>query len=316
MSERSDFQQFALFEGKVVASRSNSFNNNILPAQIAQNVNLSDIFSFEFEANESPFLLSNTAVNKQKTITAIGLAGSIITYQLMQQLQRTVDRPAQTVIVIANGIKKTPKTEKALVFEFKEEKKLPVTEIFMALGSPSNWAKETEQKIFKETRGWNVVKYSTPEPRKQPPHILLKCKNCNKKLLSIRTCISPKEEYETHMLPEKCNWIDVAMRGGVCNQTCQYALSISEKVRRGTPFNTAYNSALNKLYHYPYDTEMIFDLTIALINGATQEDVCQMKKAKYIKYIIELAGFDYKDEVETYHQIASYTYPTKEAQIQ
>ncbi|KAG9296980.1 hypothetical protein G9A89_001771 [Geosiphon pyriformis] len=26
----------------------------------------------------------------------------------MQQLQRTVDRPAQTVIVIANGMKKTP----------------------------------------------------------------------------------------------------------------------------------------------------------------------------------------------------------------
>ncbi|KAG9286048.1 hypothetical protein G9A89_022725 [Geosiphon pyriformis] len=74
-------------------------------------------------------------------------------------------------------------------------------------------------------------------------------------------CISPEEEYETHtcyfcktchrerfgsskrsgkwdntscltygeMLPEECNWIDVAMRGGVCDQTCQYALSISEK---------------------------------------------------------------------------------------
>ncbi|KAG9297953.1 hypothetical protein G9A89_018781 [Geosiphon pyriformis] len=29
---------------------------------------------------------------------------------------------------------------------------------------------------------------------------------------------------------------------------------------------------------------------------ATQEDVCQMKEAKYIEYTIELAGFDYKDE--------------------
>ncbi|KAG9289358.1 hypothetical protein G9A89_007919 [Geosiphon pyriformis] len=97
------------------------------------------------------------------------------------------------------------------------------------------------------------------------------------------------------MLPEECNWIDVAMRGGVYNQTCQYALSISEKVKRGTLFNAAYNSALNKLYHYLYNAEIIFDLAMALINGATKEDV-------------------YK--VEVYHQIASHTYPTQEAQIQ
>ncbi|KAG9301123.1 hypothetical protein G9A89_012506 [Geosiphon pyriformis] len=77
------------------------------------------------EANESPFLLSNAVANEQKAITAMyteaevegkpihlildsGSAGSIITYQLMQQLKRNVDRPAQTVIVTANGIKKTP----------------------------------------------------------------------------------------------------------------------------------------------------------------------------------------------------------------
>ncbi|KAG9302971.1 hypothetical protein G9A89_022631 [Geosiphon pyriformis] len=77
-------------------------------ARIAENANLSDIFSFEFEANESPFLLSNTAANEQKAITVIyteaevegkpihlildsGSAGNIITYQLMQQLKRNVD---------------------------------------------------------------------------------------------------------------------------------------------------------------------------------------------------------------------------------
>ncbi|KAG9285098.1 hypothetical protein G9A89_009909 [Geosiphon pyriformis] len=162
-------------------------------------------------------------------------------------------------------------------------------------------------------------------------------------------CISLEEEYENHtcyycktchrerwshlikrsgkwnntpclncgdMLPKKCNWINVAMRGEVCNQTCQYALSISEKVKRGTSFNAAYNSALNKLYHYPYDVEMIFDLAMTLINRATKENVCQMKEAKYIEYTIELAGFDYEDEVEVYYQITSHTYPTQEAQIQ
>ncbi|KAG9284910.1 hypothetical protein G9A89_006288 [Geosiphon pyriformis] len=86
------------------------------------------------------------------------------------------------------------------------------------------------------------------------------------------------------------------MRGGVYNQTCQYVLSISEKVKRKTPFDTTYNSALNKLYHYLHNTEMIFDLAMALINGATQKDVCQIKKAEYIEYTIELAGFNYEDK--------------------
>ncbi|KAG9285635.1 hypothetical protein G9A89_009275 [Geosiphon pyriformis] len=94
-------------QDEIATPRSNSSNNIIPPAQIVQNANLSDIFPFEFEANELLFLLSNTAANKQKAITAIS-AGSIITYQLMQQLQKTVDRPAQTVIVTADGIKKTP----------------------------------------------------------------------------------------------------------------------------------------------------------------------------------------------------------------
>ncbi|KAG9298053.1 hypothetical protein G9A89_008412, partial [Geosiphon pyriformis] len=79
---------------------------------------------------------------------------------------------------------------------------------------------------------------------------------------------------------------------------------------RETPFDAAYNSVFNKLYHYPHDAEIIFDLAIALINRATQKDVHQMKEAEYIEYTIELAGFDYENEVETYHQIASHTYPT------
>ncbi|KAG9298202.1 hypothetical protein G9A89_002690 [Geosiphon pyriformis] len=289
------------------------------------------------------------------------LAGSIITYQLIQQLKQNIDRLAQTVIVTADNMKKTPVREidnfpfsidgitipvKVLVMdapqyqaligndwllkananlnwetqELKisyqkqyiivpaicEKKKMPLTETYMALGSTSNWAEETEQEIFEESRGWK---------KKQPPYIPLKCKDCNKKLSSMEACISPEEEYETYIcyfckachrerfgspkrkiLPEEYNWIDVAMRGGVCNQTCQYALSISEKVRRETPFDAAYNSAFNKLYHYPHDAEMIFDLAIALINKATQEDVCQMKEAEYIEYTMELAEFDYKDE--------------------
>ncbi|KAG9294094.1 hypothetical protein G9A89_015504 [Geosiphon pyriformis] len=32
------------------------------------------------------------------------------------------------------------------------EKEMPFTETYMAFGSTSNWAKETEQKIFEETK--------------------------------------------------------------------------------------------------------------------------------------------------------------------
>ncbi|KAG9304465.1 hypothetical protein G9A89_020029 [Geosiphon pyriformis] len=387
MPEEQDFYHTALLEGRAAAQQQNpSYISTTIPsARIAENANLSDIFLFKFEANESPFLLSNAATNEQKAIMAMyteaeiegktirlilnsGSTGSIITYQLMQQLKRNVDRPAQTVIVTADGMKKTPVreidnflftldgitipvkvlvmdapqyqalvgndwlqkananlnwetqeltisyqgqhtwvpaicgtfnkcSEKAPAFEFELEKEKPFIETFMALGSTSNWADETEQEHFTlhskpETSEWNIS-YSKPEPRKQRPYIPLK-----------------------YMLLEECNWIDVAMRGGVCDQTCQYALSISEKVKRRTPFNAAYNSALNKLYHYSHDAEMIFDLAIALINRATKEDVCQIKKAEYIEYTMELAEFDYKDKVEVYHQIASHIYPTQEAQIQ
>ncbi|KAG9287618.1 hypothetical protein G9A89_019679 [Geosiphon pyriformis] len=352
---KKDFHHTALSESRAAAQQQNpSYTpTTISPARIAENANLSDIFPFEFEANELPFLLSNAAANKQKAITAIyteaevkgkairlildnGSARSIITYQLMQQLKRN------TVIITADGIKKTPIGEinnfpftlnritilvkvlvmdmpqyqaltgkpknynslikdnmceylllvKASVFEFEEEEEKPVVKTFMALESTSNWAEETEQTYFAtnsypkepETPGWNIL-YSKPEPKKQHPYIPLKYKDCHKKLFSMRACISPEEEY-------------------------------GKKIKRETLFNTTYNSALNKLYHYPHNAEMIYKLAMILIDGGTKEDVFQMKEAEYIKYTLKLAGFDYEDEVEVYYQIASHTYLTKEAQTQ
>ncbi|KAG9300050.1 hypothetical protein G9A89_018327 [Geosiphon pyriformis] len=128
MPEKQDFYHTALSEDRVAEQQQRNPSHNhttISPARITENANLSDIFPFEFEANESPFLLSNTVANEQKAITAMyteaeverkpirlildsGSAGSIITYQLMQQLKKNVDRSAQTVIITANGMKKTP----------------------------------------------------------------------------------------------------------------------------------------------------------------------------------------------------------------
>ncbi|KAG9295101.1 hypothetical protein G9A89_006082 [Geosiphon pyriformis] len=297
MPEEQDFCHTALSESRAAAQQQNSFytSTTIPLARIAENANLSDIFPFEFEANESPFLLSNATANKQKAITAMyteakvkgkpirlilnsGFAKSIITYQLMQQLKRNIDQPAQTIIVTADGMKKTPvgeidnfpftidgitipvkvlvmdapqyqalvrnnwlqkananlnwKTQeltifyqeqhawvpatcgifnkcskKALAFEFEPEEEKPIIETFMALGSTSNWANETEQQYFLTnnsletkkpvTSEWNVP-YSKPEPCKQCSYIPLKCKNCHKKLSSMGACISPEEEYRNH----------------------------------------------------------------------------------------------------------------------
>ncbi|KAG9294300.1 hypothetical protein G9A89_021659 [Geosiphon pyriformis] len=230
--EKSYFQQTVLSEDEIAAPRSNSSNHTIPPAQIAQNANLSDIFLFEFEANESPFLLSNAAVNKQKAITAMYTEATVERKPIRLILD---NRPAQTVIVTADGMKKTPvreiddflftidkitipvkvlvmdapqyqalvrndwllkananlnwetqelkilyqaqytivpatcgtfnkQSEKAPVFEFEEEKEIPLTKTYMALGLLFNWAEKTEQKIFEELRRWKKVRYSTPEP--------------------------------------------------------------------------------------------------------------------------------------------------------
>ncbi|KAG9307506.1 hypothetical protein G9A89_017336 [Geosiphon pyriformis] len=103
MSEESDFQQTALSENEVVTPKSNSFNNIILLTQIAQNTNLSDIFSFEFEANKSPFLLSNVAVNKQKAITAMYTKATIEE----KPIQLILNSRSAGIIVTANSMKKT-----------------------------------------------------------------------------------------------------------------------------------------------------------------------------------------------------------------
>ncbi|KAG9284234.1 hypothetical protein G9A89_002044 [Geosiphon pyriformis] len=98
---KKNFHHTALLEDRAAAQQQNPFYTptTIPPARIAENANLSDIFFFEFEANESPFLLSNAVANKQKAITAMYTEA---------ELKRNVNRPAQTVIITVDGMKKTP----------------------------------------------------------------------------------------------------------------------------------------------------------------------------------------------------------------
>ncbi|KAG9287847.1 hypothetical protein G9A89_017442 [Geosiphon pyriformis] len=97
--------------------------NNIPPAMITKNKSLAAIFSFKLEETINPPLF-NRAILEKKPITTMyidakvddysiklildsGLAGSIITKQLMDQLDCQVDHTASTRIIIADKVTKT-----------------------------------------------------------------------------------------------------------------------------------------------------------------------------------------------------------------
>ncbi|KAG9304431.1 hypothetical protein G9A89_019993 [Geosiphon pyriformis] len=98
--EEQDFHHTALSESKAAAQQQNpSYTpTTIPPARIAENANLSNIFSFKFEANKSPFLLSNVAANKQKAITAM---------YTKAEVERKTIHLILNIIVTADGMKKT-----------------------------------------------------------------------------------------------------------------------------------------------------------------------------------------------------------------
>ncbi|KAG9296325.1 hypothetical protein G9A89_014917 [Geosiphon pyriformis] len=137
--KKQDFYYTALSENRAAARQQNLFyiSTTIPSARIAENANFSDIFSFEFKANKSPFLLSNAAANKQKAITAMYTKAEV---------------KGKAICLILN-IPATCGTfnkcsEKAPAFEFKPKEEKPIIETFMALGSTFNWAEETEQEYF------------------------------------------------------------------------------------------------------------------------------------------------------------------------
>ncbi|KAG9303337.1 hypothetical protein G9A89_013663 [Geosiphon pyriformis] len=71
--EEQNFYHPALSENRAAAQQQSlSYTSTTIPpARIAENANLSDIFPFEFKANDSPFLFSNAATNEQKAITVM-----------------------------------------------------------------------------------------------------------------------------------------------------------------------------------------------------------------------------------------------------
>ncbi|KAG9306882.1 hypothetical protein G9A89_002551 [Geosiphon pyriformis] len=100
------------------------FTSNIPPATITEDKSLAAIFLFEFEETAATPLFSGAAL-KAKPITAMytdakvegqsiklildsSSAGSIITRQIMDQLDHQVDRAASARIITADRVTKTP----------------------------------------------------------------------------------------------------------------------------------------------------------------------------------------------------------------
>ncbi|KAG9284591.1 hypothetical protein G9A89_004633 [Geosiphon pyriformis] len=107
--------------------------NNILPATITKNKSLDAIFSFELKKLSAMLLFSGVTFEEKpittmyinvkvdghsiKLILDSGLADSIITKQLINQLDCQVDRTASTQIITVNGINSIIVPIKVLVME-------------------------------------------------------------------------------------------------------------------------------------------------------------------------------------------------------
>ncbi|KAG9290718.1 hypothetical protein G9A89_011681 [Geosiphon pyriformis] len=107
---------------KQISQPSKQTKSNIPPATITEDT---IIFPFDIDNLNTHSLFSEAAINQDKPITALytnarvegidiklildsGSASSIITKQLMNQLDRRVDHAATVWIITANGNTKTP----------------------------------------------------------------------------------------------------------------------------------------------------------------------------------------------------------------
>ncbi|KAG9296298.1 hypothetical protein G9A89_014890 [Geosiphon pyriformis] len=195
MPEEQDFYHIAPSEGKAAAQQQNPSYTSIIipPAKIAENANLSNIFFFEFKANKTPFLLSNTAANEQKAITAMYTE-------------------AKTIIVTADGMKKTP-VRKIDNFPFTIDGiTIPVKVLVMDAPQyqalvGNNWLQKANAKLDWKTQELQIS-YQGQHARVSA--ICDTFNKCSKKALAFE--FKPKEEkpiIKTFMaLESMSNWVD------------------------------------------------------------------------------------------------------------
>ncbi|KAG9305329.1 hypothetical protein G9A89_007824 [Geosiphon pyriformis] len=211
--------------------------SNIPPATITEDELLATIFLFEFEKTAAMPLFSGAALEAKpitvmytdakvegqsiKLILDSGSTGSIITRQLMDQLDRQVDRAASTRIITADGAIKTP-ISKIDDFPFKingimtpikvlrkrkqkekhtwetddltwtDNNKSKPTSSWEWEEDKENKGKEKEEETTQTTTTYNTYTIPQQSTYRQPKLI---CVDCGKKLSSMGACCGDNEEY-------------------------------------------------------------------------------------------------------------------------
>ncbi|KAG9301836.1 hypothetical protein G9A89_004515 [Geosiphon pyriformis] len=188
--------------------------------------------------------------------------------------------------------------------------------------------KEREDNIPEETKstknttsGW-TCSYFIHEPLPQPPYILLKCKDCGKKLSSMRAWIDNKLclTCGKQLLNEEI-WNDILGRGRMCDASCQYTILISNWVSRGMLITAAWHRAISHLEEYPHNKDEIWRIANAKVEDASPNEILEIKnnppKPTDIVLVLNPDVFlDLKNSPEEFYEHYQNLVPTREEQKQ
>ncbi|KAG9305939.1 hypothetical protein G9A89_016592 [Geosiphon pyriformis] len=224
------------------SNQTKSLTSNIFSATVIDNDSLATIFLFELE-ELSFMLLFSRAILEEKPITAMYTnakvnshfiklildsrsTGSIITKQLIDQLDCQIDRTASARIIMTDGVTKTSISEiddfffevngiiipiKVLVIEAMQYQALVGT----CCDDDEEWQMAT--KFY--CHPYNIKQFG--QPKKQG-------KWNNKPYLAC-----------SETLLNEGMWNKIPGRRGMCNKSCQYTILISDWIRKKTLIDIA-----------------------------------------------------------------------------
>ncbi|KAG9306623.1 hypothetical protein G9A89_004820 [Geosiphon pyriformis] len=182
-----------------------------------------------------------------------------------------------------------------------------------------------KETILEETISTSKItsnSYSVHEPLSQPPYILLKCKDCEKKLSSMGAWINNKPCLTcSEQLLDEGIWNNIPGRGETCDTLCQYTIFISNWVSHGIPITAAWHQALDHLDGYSHNKEEIWQMANAKVEGATPSEILKIKNnsPELVNIICILnpdAFMDKKTGPEDFHKYYQNLASTKEEQEQ
>ncbi|KAG9298601.1 hypothetical protein G9A89_000820 [Geosiphon pyriformis] len=189
------------------------------------------------------------------------------------------------------------------------------------------------------TSGW-TCSYIVHEPLPQSSYILLKCKNCGKKLSSMGIWIVLDKDYwmRTHYYYKSCHrkrygyskkqnkwnnescltcskqllneeiWNNIPGRGGMCDTSCQYMIFISDWVSHDMPITAAWHQVISRLEGYPHDKDKICEILEIKNNSPEPTNI--------ILVLNPDTFLDLENSPEEFHKHYQNLAPTREEQEQ